>query len=56
LIVKRPLFNHTKESCIICKDKSSDKLNWEYDSLWFTYMCKECMENYAERFRVEFHE
>ena len=51
--MKRPLFNHTKSSCLICLQKN-DAYEVEYSPDWFSYFCVECMEAYAKKWGIEF--
>lgn len=52
-MIKRPLLNQTKESCIFCLEKF-DKNTVECGQYWFSYMCVECMEEHAKRWGIEF--
>lgn len=47
-LVKKPLFNHSKESCVLCLDKY-DKNTVEFGPDWFRYMCVDCMNENAKR-------
>ena len=51
--MKKPLFNHSKESCILCLEKF-DRNKIEFGPDWFSYMCVECMEEHAKRWGIEF--
>ena len=53
LKVKKPLFNHTSASCVICTQKH-DKEKTQFSPDWFTYMCVECMNEHAKRWGFEF--
>lgn len=53
--LKRPLFNHTKESCLFCRG-IHDKRHTEISSDWLSYLCKPCMEEYAKDHNFEFIE
>ena len=46
-IVKKPLFNHTKESCMFCRHAYYNE-NDEISEDWFSYLCIECMKDYAK--------
>lgn len=43
--IQLPLFNHTKESCVICNGKHDEETT-EFSPDWYTYMCVECMHKH----------
>jgi len=52
--LKKPLFNHTKQSCIICRGLHFDNIEIGYGPDWYTYMCEECMEKHSKKWGIEF--
>ena len=53
--VKKPLFNHTKASCLFCTGKNN-KQTTEFSPDWYSYMCVDCMHEHAKRWGHEFEE
>ncbi len=52
--VKRPLFNHTKIACLICRDKNFDKESTELSPDWYSYLCVDCMNEHNKLWNREF--